>query len=313
LEEETTTSFENDQIFEYSSNARNNNKIILKTDFGDEEQPFETSISKLWDSSSIINTTKQSTVNVDVHSIEKTPSSNSQLIGTITDTINIAPIFAIGPLPTVSSPSIKNVQFSNPLIMGPSNRFISSISHATAAELENSTNNFDISSSFNSSSLIISSNEKEELIRDKEQQVYKLIENVTDSDSISVDSFSSLDTVREFSMTNLNLASSSILIPKEELQEKDRDLQNETTVASKFRVPEEVLAARTDRLKRLEEQADWLVKKMNATNKRGTALCNKLEELHDTYGEPPVPPPMPDVLPSHKLPSSLYDQVKRHN
>jgi hypothetical protein len=305
------TSFENGQIFEHSD-ARNNNEIILKTDFGDEEHQFETSIPELWDSSSIINTTKQSAVNIDVHSIEKISPSNPQLTSTITNIINTRPIFAIGPLPTVSSPSMKSVQFSNPLIMGPSNRFISSTFHATIGE--NSTSNADIFSSLASSSLIISSNEKEGSIRDKKQQVFKLIENVTNSDKISVDSFSSFDTVKEFSTTILNAVSSSTSIPKKELQEKDEDLQKETMVASiKSRTPEEVLAARADRLKCLEEQADWLVKKMNATNKRGTALCTKLEELHDTYGEPPVPPPMPDVLPSYKLPSSLLDipcQVK---
>jgi len=256
-------------------------------------------------------------MNIDVHSIEKTLSSNPQLTNAITDTISTTPVFVIGPLPTVPSPSMKSVQFSNPLIMGPSNHqsFISSTFQATVAE--NSTSNSDISSSLASSSLIVSSNEKEESIRDKEQQVFKLIENVTDSDSISLDSFSSLDTVREFSTINLNSASSSTSIPKEELQEKDEDLPKETMVAStKSRASEEVLAARADRLKRLEEQADWLVKKMNATNKRGTALCIRLEELHDTYGEPPVPPPMPDVLPSHRLPSSLLNvscQVKKHN
>jgi len=254
-------------------------------------------------------------MNIDEHSIEKTSSSNPQLTNTITDTISTTPVFVIGPLPTVPSPSMKSVQFSNPLIMGPSNRFISSTFQATVAE--NSTSNSDISSSLASSSLIVSSNEKEESIKDKEQQVFKLIENVTDSDSISLDSFSSLDTVREFSTINLNPVSSSTSIPKEELQEKDEDLSKKSMVAStKSQASEEVLAARADRLKRLEEQADWLVKKMNATNKRGTALCIRLEELHDTYGEPPVPPPMPDVLPSHRLPSSLFNvscQVKKHN
>lgn len=86
--------------------------------------------------------------------------------------------------------------------------------------------------------------------------------------------------------------------------------------STKIRTPEEVLATRADRLKRLEEQADWLVKKMNATSKRSTALCTRLEELHEAYGEPPVPPPMPDVLPSRRLPSSLLDlprQVRAHN
>ncbi|XP_057336975.1 cingulin-like protein 1 isoform X2 [Microplitis mediator] len=71
------------------------------------------------------------------------------------------------------------------------------------------------------------------------------------------------------------------------------------------RTPEEVLASRAARLKRLEEQADWLMKKMSATSRRGSVLSTRLEELHEVYGEPPAPPPMPDVLPSVTLPSYL--------
>lgn len=71
------------------------------------------------------------------------------------------------------------------------------------------------------------------------------------------------------------------------------------------RTPEEVLAARAARLKRLEEQADWLMKKMSATSQRGSVLSTRLEELHEAYAEPPVPPPLPDVLPTVTLPTCL--------
>ncbi|KAG8037049.1 hypothetical protein G9C98_004371 [Cotesia typhae] len=71
------------------------------------------------------------------------------------------------------------------------------------------------------------------------------------------------------------------------------------------RTPEEVLAARAVRLKRLEEQADWLMKKMSATSRRGSVLSTRLEELHEAYAEPPVPPPLPDVLPTVTLPTCL--------
>lgn len=78
------------------------------------------------------------------------------------------------------------------------------------------------------------------------------------------------------------------------------------------RSPEEVLAARADRLKRLEEQADWLMKKMSATSKRGTELSTRLGELHEAYGEaPPTPPPIPDVLPSQRLPTDLNTEPKK--
>jgi len=155
----------------------------------------------------------------------------------------------------------------------------------------------------------VSLSQEEELIESRDQRS-KPVDNVADSDNISVDSSSSLDTVREYPTTAVNPISSST--SKDELRENEISSQRETTLI-KFQTPEEVLATRADRLKRLEEQADWLMKKMNATSKRGTALCIRLEELHETYGEPPIPPPMPDILPSCRLPSTLSNlprQVK---
>lgn len=74
---------------------------------------------------------------------------------------------------------------------------------------------------------------------------------------------------------------------------------------TKIRSPDEILAARAARLKGLEEQADWLVRKMNATSQRGSVLSNRLEELHETYGSPPGPPPLPDILPTFKLQTQI--------
>lgn len=88
----------------------------------------------------------------------------------------------------------------------------------------------------------------------------------------------------------------------EDLEGKSEDL-NPVSTSRGSRTPEEVLAARDARLKRLEEQAEWLMKKMNATSRRGSALSSRLEELHEAYGEPPAPPPMPDVLPSVRIPT----------
>ncbi|XP_011879005.1 PREDICTED: myosin-2 heavy chain isoform X2 [Vollenhovia emeryi] len=172
-----------------------------------------------------------------------------------------------------------------------------------ATESESFTDNC-ITSSPNvwSSSTTVSSSQDEELIEDKDQRSSKPIDNVADSDNISVDSSSSLDTVREFPTADVSPVPSSISASRNELRESATSSQSEST---KCQTPEEVLATRADRLKRLEEQADWLMKKMNATSKRGTALCIRLEELHETYGEPPVPPPMPDVLPNRRLPSTL--------
>lgn len=239
--------------------------------------------------------------------LENIPSST---VSNTTNTTSTMSVFSIGPLPaSSSSSSIKSVQFSNPLIVGPSNRFFAPMFGAAAAESNNFIDNFAESSS-------MSSSQEEEPIDDREQRSPRSVESIADSDSISVDSSSSLDTVREFPITDLGSAPSTST-SKEELQESAACSQKESMITStKIRTPEEVLAMRADRLKRLEEQADWLVKKMNATSKRSTALCTRLEELHEAYGEPPIPPPMPDVLPSRRLPSSLLDlprQVRVHN
>ncbi|XP_018054349.1 PREDICTED: centriolin isoform X3 [Atta colombica] len=239
-------------------------------------------------------------------SVSHIPSTN------VANTINTMSVFSIGPLPVsnAASSSIKSVQFSNPLIMGPSNRFLAPVFGTAATEMESFTDNCIISSSNIWSSSSTVSNKEEKSIENMDQRSSKLIDNIVDSDNVSVDSSSSLDTVREFPTANINSIPSTS-VSKDELQESRISTQKETTTI-KSRTPEEILATRADRLKRLEEQADWLMKKMNATSKRGTALCTKLEELHNTYGEPPVPPPMPDVLPSCRLPCTLPNlpQVK---
>lgn len=49
------------------------------------------------------------------------------------------------------------------------------------------------------------------------------------------------------------------------------------------RTPEEIAEARASRLKRLEEQCQQLFNKVTKTTHRSTALCNRLEELHEQY------------------------------
>lgn len=248
------------------------------------------------------------------HEIMKSGSVPALPIVTVANTTSTMSVFSIGPLPiSIASSSIKSVQFSNPLIVGPSNRFLAPVFGATATELENFTDNCITSSSTTLSCSSTVSSREEERMEGREQRFFKPIDNVADSDSISVASSSSLDTIREFLTTDFNSMSSST--SRDELRESAISSQGGAT-STKSRTPEEVLATRADRLKRLEEQADWLMKKMNATNKRGTALCTRLEELHDAYGEPPVPPPMPDILPSYRLPSTLPNlprQVKTHD
>ncbi|XP_031772763.1 227 kDa spindle- and centromere-associated protein isoform X2 [Apis florea] len=161
-----------------------------------------------------------------------------------------------------------------------------------------------VSSSFNSSA--------SEEMEAKEKRGTRSLDNVVDSDNVSVDSSSSLETVKEFSTAAGESASSCL---PGEIGKRVANLEaggsvkqeEKKVVGGKNRTPEEVLSAREDRLKRLEEQAKWLMNKMNATNRRGSALSTRLEELHEVYGEPPVPPPMPDVLPSRRLRTTLSD------
>lgn len=164
--------------------------------------------------------------------------------------------------------------------------------------------NVRVSSSFNSSA--------SEEMEVKEKRDAKSLDNIVDSDNVSIDSSSSLETVKEFSTAG---ESGSSCLLKGETDKRVASLETgrlvkqeeKKVVGGKNRTPEEVLSAREDRLKRLEEQAKWLMNKMNATNRRGSALSTRLEELHEVYGEPPVPPPMPDVLPSRRLRTTLSD------
>ncbi|XP_076643253.1 uncharacterized protein LOC143353654 isoform X2 [Halictus rubicundus] len=162
------------------------------------------------------------------------------------------------------------------------------------------------SSSFDSSASISSSLRQESGSKSLEKRGARSTESVLDSDSVSVDSSSSLETVKEFPVVEPAPAISSVEAEKRESSETPRK-EDTKPATPKTRTPEEALAAREDRLKRLEEQAKWLMNKMNATSRRGSALSTRLEELHEVYGEPPIPPPMPDVLPSQRLRTNLAD------
>lgn len=84
------------------------------------------------------------------------------------------------------------------------------------------------------------------------------------------------------------------------------------------RTPEEIAEARAARLKRLEEQCQQLYNKVTRTTHRSTALCNRLEELHEQYrgsdsptgaradseSNIPVPPPFPHVLHARRIPTT---------
>lgn len=64
------------------------------------------------------------------------------------------------------------------------------------------------------------------------------------------------------------------------------DLNNvPSTSKGSSRTLEEVLAARNERFKRLEEQAQQLRNKVVNTNKRSDEMSSKLDSLHETYGQ----------------------------
>ncbi|XP_043249695.1 cytadherence high molecular weight protein 2 isoform X2 [Colletes gigas] len=216
--------------------------------------------------------------------IEKSTNLTESHAPTVTSIVSTLPVFSIGPfpMPVVTPTIVKNVQFTDTTIDGPSNRCFAPVFGAPLTEERFESN---------------ASQETES--RGLEKRGTRSTEGVVDSDSVSIDSSSSLETVKEFSASSLGETG------KTESSEVGSSKQEENKV--KTRTPEEALAAREDRLRRLEEQAKWLMNKMNATSRRGSVLSTRLEELHEAYGEPPVPPPMPDVLPSRRLQTNLTD------
>lgn len=221
---------------------------------------------------------------------EDPPSSSVCYVPTVTTTPSPAStqsVFSIGPFPpSAATPAIvKIVQFSEPLIVGPSNSFFAPVFGVPISAADMLTSSFGSSAS-----------------KSPEKRGARSAESVVDSDS--VDSSSSLETVKEFPAAEP--------VPPTSLEvEARREEDHGKSATPKTRTPEEALAAREDRLKRLEEQAKWLMNKMNATSRRGSALSTRLEELHEAYGEPPAPPPMPDILPSQRLRTNLADLARQ--
>ncbi|XP_014601421.1 PREDICTED: kinectin isoform X1 [Polistes canadensis] len=121
------------------------------------------------------------------------------------------------------------------------------------------------------------------------------ITNINEDESLkSVDNSNETD---NNSMMNFNSKDSENVLKE---SKPELDLAN---------TPERVLIARADRLKRLEEQAQWLMNKMNATSRRGSALSTRLEVLHETYGEPSAP--VPDVIQNRHLRSSSLSSLSQ--
>ncbi|KAI4502301.1 hypothetical protein M0802_002213 [Mischocyttarus mexicanus] len=136
----------------------------------------------------------------------------------------------------------------------------------------------------NSSNEINSTTDNTSITNINEDESKELVENNHENDNNS--------------MINLDTKDSDDNLVKE--SKPKSDLTN---------TPEQVLTARADRLKRLEEQAQWLMNKMNATSRRGSALSTRLEALHETYGEPSAP--VPDVLQNRHLRSTSSSSLSQ--
>lgn len=143
-----------------------------------------------------------------------------------------------------------------------------------------------------------SSCEKDKTVVQKE-----LPEKVPDAPVVSVFSIGPFPPTGQSCTSPKNVQFSNPLVVGPSTKPDNLTKEDVTTTPkeSTSRTPSEVLDARAERLRNLEEQAQQLVKRVNATNRRGSALNSRLEELHETYGSMPSAPPMPDVLPSFRI------------
>ncbi|XP_054257069.1 centromere protein F-like [Macrosteles quadrilineatus] len=78
-----------------------------------------------------------------------------------------------------------------------------------------------------------------------------------------------------------------VTFPQSSQQELDQSTKSpNSNIDRSKRTPEEILQARAQRLSRLEEQCKSLFGQMSATSQRSDVISNKLEELHEQYGQP---------------------------
>ncbi|XP_046484410.1 myosin heavy chain, skeletal muscle [Neodiprion pinetum] len=226
-------------------------------------------------------------------------------------------VFSIGPYLSSKSPSpVKTVQFREPLILGPRSSTPCTLNSDEASTSEQAT------AAATSSGTESQTNEKAETkpveISANVSDEIKAKPELTDSQEKTLAepanvSVSVKTTDAEDKSVGQKKETSTLEAPRPETSTASQSSVDSVTPKTS-RTPEEVLVARAARLKRLEEQADWLMKKMNATSQRGSALSTRLEELHEAYGEPPAPPPLPDVLPSVRLEtnSNELDERREH-
>lgn len=214
---------------------------------------------------------------VDDESVTKlNPEVNEKIMESNSETNSLVSVFSIGPIPGQAL-ATKNVQFSNPLVVGPS----SGVSEMLATH----------------------DNLSKSLM--EETNISKEFELSSEVDSIDINPTMSIETANEFSIAHDERSATSSsgvatsVRTQVDARVPERSSDSQQTV-SDF-TSTDVLDARAARLQSLEEQAKWLVKKVSDTSRRGSALNSRLEELHETYGSMPAAPPIPDVLPTFRI------------
>ncbi|XP_045464640.1 intracellular protein transport protein USO1 [Harmonia axyridis] len=116
-----------------------------------------------------------------------------------------------------------------------------------------------------------------EVPQDLDDQTENAFEKPEESDLSSITNLEKgLSTKKEADAT---LASSK---DKHSVANEDIPINSGATSTKSF---EERLAARDERLKRLEGQCKALVSQVTNTSNRSNAICTKLEDLHEIYGE----------------------------
>lgn len=275
--------------------------LKIQTSDTDSEQPTDTEISET--NIELLNLTEQQTSTSKLEESIKINELNNQQ-----DNKNIESINPLDQALTNVIENLINIDDNNSSINNDSTNLITSDASNKNIQCENDTNVSVFSiGPFPQSTKMVQFNDP--LVVGPSIQTDENIENKIDN-FIFDKKDNCLSETKDNNEEKENNENKEIIENTKKIVDDDSVSSGSTSLSKTIRTPEEVLAARSERLKRLEEQADWLMKKMNATNRRGSELSNRLEELHETYGDAPVPPPMPDILPIVRLPTVQEEESR---
>ncbi|XP_019874328.2 protein Daple [Aethina tumida] len=141
-------------------------------------------------------------------------------------------------------------------------------------EVKTNENNLDFSLCSNSTNEVVKTELKTDLV--PKTNIEKTDSAVPNKNYLDIDSSPILNNVE-----------TTDAVPSTSTPLSDVPSTSDTPVVPK-RTLEEVLAARDERLKRLESEATKLVNKVTTTNERSVDISNKLDELHEVYGDASV-------------------------